>query len=325
MSPDEQAGERIDDADHRAGSVGPSRTQNPDKASAREDSLSPKRSVRAKNKLQGFADTIRSKANMFQTSHPGPDGEEITPNDVPRNTSRNDKSCSSRKSVRFRSSNSFISHHERLHSSPISIQSGCAPLLPLIDLPSYALLVDETLLENDAERSNLGKTGHPPSSTHNYLHLDDDSRADSPAKKPEARFDVPGALWTPMPGTNLPLEDPFDDLAATNEPLIEPILSDVVPNRAGSGSATSPTSGEVPETADHPSSSRKFATLRIPGKPSNPWGDFFKSDRADQSSHHKKPAGSTATGGRHPIDVLWEGRMKTIQQERASRKVVSPQ
>ena len=195
----------------------------------------------------------------------------------------------------------------------------------MIDLPSYALQVDETLLETDVEDSALGKTGRPPSSRPNYLHLDThDQTNSSPPKKPSgARFDVPGALWTPMPGTNLPLEDPFDDLAATSEPLIEPILVDVVPDGATSASAASSIRNEVPETADHVSSSRKFATLRIPGESSARLRDFFHSKISDRSDCHEKSAGPPA-GGRHPIDVLWEGRMKEIQRERASRQVVSP-
>jgi hypothetical protein len=153
----------------------------------RSRSLSP---ARSKSFLQGLADNIRNKASYFyESSEPVP------------TTPRSARSASSKKSVRFRFGHTVIEgqHEPDRTSSPIAIPQF-SPSLPDLNVSKSPLLQLDSGL--------YGLTARPPSS----LHLRVPGPESSPQSMTVEPSDPISALPTPMPGTNLPLEDPFNDV-----------------------------------------------------------------------------------------------------------------
>ena len=156
-----------------------------------------------KSRIQGLADTIRAKATFFYAI------PELQP-ETPSST----KSASSRKSVRFRSNHSVI---DGQHASPISIPDQTPLLLPTLNIAHNSLMLGG--MTND---DVLGLTARPPRSlpgtaltapSQHEINTGLDVAPESPS--PRNREQI-SSLLTPMPGTNLPLEDPFDDIAAVD-------------------------------------------------------------------------------------------------------------
>ncbi|ERF75785.1 hypothetical protein EPUS_01615 [Endocarpon pusillum Z07020] len=190
-------------------------SQSPTKAPRWKESPSPKRpttSARARARLQVFADTLRAKANIFYEAHQQSFEEELMLHEVPVPPTPNSaKSICSKKSVRFRSGHSVIGNVHQ-HSSPISVPKKTPPSLLTVDIPSTPAFE----INSDDEKS-LRQTAR----TLEQLSLPVSSRScPKHSNRPQLSLKVEEAikcapeLPTPMPGTNLPLEDPFNDTAA---------------------------------------------------------------------------------------------------------------
>ena len=174
----------------------------------------PPASARARSRLQGFADTLRAKANVFYEAQKHSTEDESMPQEalIPP-TPGSAKSISSRKSVRFRSGHSVIGS-VRPQSSPITIPIKTPPSLPMVNISSTPVFE----ITSDEEK-NLGQIAGAPQNL--SLHVP----SACPLKKtsrPQFSIETEDtaaiiqALTTPMPGTNLPLEDPFDDNAVAS-------------------------------------------------------------------------------------------------------------
>ena len=155
---------------------------------------------RNRSRLQGLADSIRSKANLF-----------YDPSIVNNEEHTSPKSQTSRKSARFRGCLS-ISGADIQHSSPIAIPMDEPPILPDMNFSNSALIDIEggplpPIIQTARPSPTLvlGQTSTSLSGAAD-LHLNA-----SPAKSFLSNADSIG-LPTPMPGTNLPLDDPFDDV-----------------------------------------------------------------------------------------------------------------
>lgn len=126
-------------------------------------------------------------------------------------TPHSGKSVSPKKSVRFRSGHSIIGN-VHLHSSPITIPIKCPPSLSMVDIPNKPMFD----MASDEEK-DLGQTARPPDTLPSHMPLGlfpNEPNRSQLSLGPEHKFYIVQALPTPMPGTNLPLEDPFDDSAA---------------------------------------------------------------------------------------------------------------
>jgi hypothetical protein len=190
-------------------------SRSPTKAPRWKRSPSPRKptgSARGKSRLQGFADTLRAKANIFYQSQQHSSEEELMPHEpsVPP-TPGSARSISSKKSVRFRSGHSVIGN-VHVHSSPITIPIKSPPSLAMVNISSTPVF-DAT----SDEEKNLGQTARPPETLPPpILSGPSPENANRPqlSLEVEDNFSIAQALPTPMPGTNLPLDDPFDDAAA---------------------------------------------------------------------------------------------------------------
>jgi hypothetical protein len=167
----------------------------------------------SRSRLQGIADTLRAKANLFYQTQDESSEEALVadqPQEPPTPTSI--KSILSKKSVRFRSSHSVIDHMHR-NSSPISIPTKSPPSLAMVDISNTPMFDTSS-----DEEKNLGQTARPsdlaPVHTLPSPPPRKTSRPQLDLGELDARLTGVPALPTPMPGTNLPLEDPFDDAAA---------------------------------------------------------------------------------------------------------------
>lgn len=185
------------------------------RASLWKRSLSPRRwtvSDRARFRLQGLTESLRAKAKVFYEAEQRSSDEELMPHvpSVPL-TPTSAKSVSSKKSVRFRSGHSVILNAHS-NSSPISIPVKSPPSLSMVDIPSTSLFELTSDKPRDLERP--AKPAESPSS--NILpdpFFTEPNRSILPRKLEEEFFDV-GKLRSPIPGTDSPLGDPFDDAAA---------------------------------------------------------------------------------------------------------------
>jgi hypothetical protein len=166
---------------------------------------------KAMSMLQGLADTLRAKANIFYEEQKDSSEEELMPHDASGPPTPNSaKSFCSKKSVRFRSGHSVIGN-VRPHSSPIIIPTKSPPSLSMVNISSTPVF--ETTVD---ENKDLGQTARPPETLPLYIPLSPSPGKTSPpyfSFKIEDKAGSVAALPTPMPGTNLPLEDPFDDAA----------------------------------------------------------------------------------------------------------------
>jgi hypothetical protein len=176
----------------------------------------PSSSSRSKSRLLGLADTLRAKATIFYEIREPSSEEALLPHEasVPP-TPGSAKSISSKKSVRFRSGHSVIGHMDS-QSSPITIPTKSPPSLPMMNISNIAMF--ETTPD---EEKNLGQTARPPETMPSHVPSGPSPRKSS---RPGLCIETGNlsspiqALPTPMPGTNLSLEDPFDDAAATLHP-----------------------------------------------------------------------------------------------------------
>jgi hypothetical protein len=222
-----------DTAQHHTSSLRRS-SRSPKKLSHWKRSPSPKRpvtSTRAKSRLQGLADTLRAKANIFYEAQTESSEEELLPHEVVAapSTPKSVKSISSKKSVRFRSGHSVIGN-VLSHTSPITIPTKSPPSLSMVDIPNTPMF--DTLSD---EEKDIGKTARPPDSLLSHIPAGPSPRRTS---RPQLSLDMEDvtcsvqALPTPMPGTNMPLEDPFDDAAAVLHPKSS--ASNILTSHAGS-------------------------------------------------------------------------------------------
>ena len=189
-------------------------SQSPTKAPRWKKSPSPKRpttSARARARLQGFADTLRARANIFYEARQQSSEEELMLHEVlipPTPSSA--KSICSKKSVRFRSGHSVIGNvHQQ--SSPIAIPKKTHHSLLMINIPSTP-----AFQTNSDDEKSLGQTAR---NLEKLSSLVSSESSPEHSNRPQLSLKVEGAincvpgLPTPMPGTNLPLEDPFNDTA----------------------------------------------------------------------------------------------------------------
>jgi hypothetical protein len=139
------------------------------------------------------------------------------------------KSFCSKKSVRFRSGHSIIGNAQS-HTSPIIIPSNSAPSLSMVNISSTPVF--ETISKDE---ENLGLTARPPDMLQVHIPSTPSPKI---TNRPQLRLKLDDkigtipALPTPMPGTNLPLEDPFDDQAATL--VSENLISNISGGRVAS-------------------------------------------------------------------------------------------
>ena len=125
------------------------------------------------------------------------------------------KSIYSKKSVRFRSGH-FIIGNTQSHTSPIAIPNNSPPSLSMVNISSTPVF-DTT----SADEKDLGLTARPREIVPVHIPLrpsPENTNRPQLSLKFNDDIGITSALPTPMPGTNLPLEDPFDDKAATLVP-----------------------------------------------------------------------------------------------------------
>jgi hypothetical protein len=190
-------------------------SRSPSKVPRWKRSPSPRKptgSTRGKSRLQGFADTLRAKANIFYQSQQHSSEEDLMSHEpsVPP-TPGSAKSISSKKSVRFRSGHSVIDN-VHAYSSPITIPIKSPPSLAMVNISSTPVFD----IASDEEKG-LAQTARPPETQPPHiLSGPSPENANRPhlSLEIEDNFSIAQALPTPMPGTNLPLDDPFDDAAA---------------------------------------------------------------------------------------------------------------
>ncbi len=150
---------------------------------------------------------------MFYEAQQPSSEEELMPHEasVPP-TPSSAKSISSKKSVRFRSGHSVIGNVHP-HSSPITIPIKYPPSLAMVNISSTPMF-DKT----SDEEKDLGQTARPPETLPSHIPAGPSLKRTNrpqPSLEMKGKSSIVPALPTPMPGTNLPLEDPFDDAAAT--------------------------------------------------------------------------------------------------------------
>ncbi|KKY17450.1 hypothetical protein UCRPC4_g05592 [Phaeomoniella chlamydospora] len=180
-------------------------TQSPIKSPRR--SLSESRQ-KSKSRLQGWADTLKSKANYFYVPVPADEIGQSSP-----------QSQLSRKSVRFRSRHSVLETQKVAidHSSPVDIPQGNAPLLPALNISRITFTAVTTGQEEGPQTARPPMTPIlAPTEGDGSLSSVEHFLSDSPAKSLFSNT-TNSALPTPMPGTNLPLEDPFEDAGQNTE------------------------------------------------------------------------------------------------------------
>lgn len=202
---------------HDPASMKRASSRSPTKVPSCKRSSSPKRpsySPRQRSKLQGLADTLRVRAKMFYEQHENSSKEEVVRQEasIPLAPSCA-KSISLKKSVRFRSGHSVISH-VHASSSPIPITIKPPPSLPMVNISSTPM--SETASD---EGRNLGSIGRPPETL--PLHIPHVTSLENTSQSKlsleiDDNFSGVQGLPTPMPGTTLPLDDPFDDVAAAS-------------------------------------------------------------------------------------------------------------
>jgi hypothetical protein len=185
------------------------------KFSGRKQSPSPRKhpaSARARNRLQGFADTLRAKASVFYDQQNSSE-EDLMPDAASTpSTPHSAKSVCCKKSVTFRSGHSIIGN-TLSHTSPIAIPRNSPPSLSMVNISSTPVF-DTT----SAEEKDLGLTARPQETV--PVHIvsrpspQNTSRSELSLKLDD-EIGITSALPTPMPGTNLPFDDLFDDAAAT--------------------------------------------------------------------------------------------------------------
>ena len=150
---------------------------------------------RSKSRLHALADNIRDKTNFFYD----PTCLEVG--------ATKPKSPSPRKSIRFRS-RLQRSPTKIEHSSPIDIPTQDFPVLPRINVSGIAL--SDAVV---AAVANPNLTARPPPFLDIQYPEDANNKVQTrPVENPRDRIvdqHPDSNLPTPMPGTNLPLEDPF--------------------------------------------------------------------------------------------------------------------
>lgn len=186
--------------------------RSPTKLLHRKGPPSPRKSTpstRAKSRLQGFADSLRAKANIFYDKRTeSSEGELLLHEAVAPHTPISVKSISSKKSVRFRSGHSVIGN-VLPQSSPIASPTRSPPSLPMVDISNTPMFE-----EISKEEENYGQKARLPETLLPNMPSGLSPRKSSP---PQLFTNLEDATYgartlpTPMPGTNLPLEDPFQD------------------------------------------------------------------------------------------------------------------
>ena len=168
-------------------------------------------------RLEDLARSIRAKASLL-----------YDPGYIGKDAETSPKSHSSRKSVWFRYRHSTVPDDIE-HSSPIAIPKDQPPVLPNMDFSNSALYDP-----NVAPFPPIVQTARPPASVTLGQTIGsissqgvDDELNSSPAKSSMSKADSTG-LPTPMPGTNLPLDDPFNDVDVARSPR-HPSQNDISP------------------------------------------------------------------------------------------------
>ncbi|KAF7512099.1 hypothetical protein GJ744_002812 [Endocarpon pusillum] len=299
---------------------GPS--QSPTKAPRWKESASPKRpttSARARARLQVFADTLRAKANIFYEAHQQSSEEELMLHEVPvPPTPSSAKSIFSKKSVRFRSGHSVIGNVHQ-HSSPISVLGKNPPSLLTVDIPSTPAF--ET--DSDDEKSlrqrarSLEQLSLPVSSRSCPKH----SNRPQLSLKVEEAIKCGLELPTPMPGTNLPLEDPFNDTAAalcSEQPTIRTPTILICSDQGYISDEESNAGIDVIKTARarHPkmlTAQSTFDPSLATKKSTEPVTSSLANDNAKQSSNKSPTAARRALSSTNDLPLVTQERSTILR------------
>lgn len=180
-----------------------SRSWSPLKQSLRSKSPSPTRLMTSSRKaLNDFAQSVKATAAAMRPSTPPSLLRDVSP--MGRDS---EKSVKSKKSVHWHSSDSTAAASgTNGQSSPKDIVKKSSPLLP------------EMVYSDHFLGSKVALTARPPPTPVLIALEQADQRPQNiELQCPDLVETTQPPLLTPMPGTNLPLEDPFDDAAAVGE------------------------------------------------------------------------------------------------------------
>lgn len=173
------------------------------KLSLRSKSPSPTRMLTSSRKaLNGFANSVKATAAAMRPSSSPAFSRDMSP--ISRHS---EKSVKSKKSVQWRSSESTaLVRGGDEQASPKDIPKNFSPILPdMVDSEHFL-------------GSQIALTARPPPTPILSALEQADQRPHSIEMQRPVLADITQLpLLTPMPGTNLPLEDPFDDAAAVPE------------------------------------------------------------------------------------------------------------